>query len=525
MVSRWTNAPTARRAVLLALGITLAAGAPPAEAKSCSVPAQAHDWTQVSPASVDLDASQLAQGLQMLAGDGNYTTAVYRHGCLAATFDAGSAVRDRSYEAWSMSKSVVSLAAGRAMTLGLLSPDDPVGALLPEADKAHGAVTVQELLEMTSGVHWNFFRDYLGGPEQDKVGDWLTLPFDHEPGTYFEYAQTAISTLAEVISRAAGEDFQAFLDRELLSKVGIPRSAWTWSRESHGHTLGFMGFDIKPQDFARLAWLMLHHGRFDGRQLLSPAYVERATSPDEHNPGYGWLWWVNAGDSFIGPTTEGRAAYARPLVASVPRDAYSGLGFQGQILMVIPSLDMIITRHGSPGTPSGDGPAFATFGQQEYEALRVLMRAVQDRHVPDPGPFPQDGPTVAPDPNYGIRHSATELADRAAQQHTPALPAKGPARARAVVVAGAGMHDSPLRLELRDGRLVVPISCPPVAHVSCRGTASIGASKGSYRMPHGGHALLRLKRPKGASTATLRLVSRAQGGSTVVRVPVRWGDR
>jgi hypothetical protein len=87
------------------------------------------------------------------------------------------------------------------------------------------------------------------------------------------------------------------------------------------------------------------------------------------------------------------------------------------------------------------------------------------------------------------------------------------------------VHESPLRLQLRDGRLLVPVSCPPVAHVPCRGTASIGASKGSYRMPHGGHALLRLKRPKGASTATLRLVSQAQGGSTVVRVPVRWGDR
>jgi CubicO group peptidase (beta-lactamase class C family) len=59
-----------------------------------------------------------------------------------------------------MAKSVTSLMSGRAMTLGLISPDDPVGALLPEADGPHGAITMRDLLTMTSGLRWNGLRDY-----------------------------------------------------------------------------------------------------------------------------------------------------------------------------------------------------------------------------------------------------------------------------------------------------------------------------------------------------------------------------
>ena len=46
-----------------------------------------------------------------------------------------------------MAKSVTSLIFGRAMELGLVSPDDAVGGLVPEADGAHGDIRLRDLLE------------------------------------------------------------------------------------------------------------------------------------------------------------------------------------------------------------------------------------------------------------------------------------------------------------------------------------------------------------------------------------------
>ena len=107
------------------------------------------------------------------------------------------------------------------MTLGLISPDDPVGSLVPEADRPHGAITMHDLLTMTSGLHWNGFRDYNIFTMPDRVRDALTLEVVKPPGTYFEYAQSAVALLAEAIGRSAGEDVRRFAQRELMTPLGI----------------------------------------------------------------------------------------------------------------------------------------------------------------------------------------------------------------------------------------------------------------------------------------------------------------
>ena len=116
-----------------------------------------------------------------------------------------------------MAKSVTSLMFGRAIQLGLITPDDPVGSLLPEADRGHGAITMRHLLTMTSGLHWNGLRDYNVFTGFDRVQDALTLGTDHRPGTYFEYAQSPVSLLAEAIGRSAGMDAGAFAQKELFT--------------------------------------------------------------------------------------------------------------------------------------------------------------------------------------------------------------------------------------------------------------------------------------------------------------------
>ena len=107
-----------------------------------------------------MDAAKLQDAMDYGTQNAGFALRVYRHGCLVAEDRLASANRTSTYESWSMAKSVTSLVFGRAMQLGLVSPDDPVGSLVPEADGPHGTITLHDLLTMTSGLQWNGLRDY-----------------------------------------------------------------------------------------------------------------------------------------------------------------------------------------------------------------------------------------------------------------------------------------------------------------------------------------------------------------------------
>jgi hypothetical protein len=281
-----------------------------------------------------------------------------------------------------------------------------------------------------------------------------------------------------------------------------------------------MGLKLRPRDYARLGQLMIQRGVWRGRRLLADAYVTAATTSSPSNPGYGWFWWVNAGTRFIGPTIEGRAAFSRRFVESAPPDMYSAAGFGDQLVLVIPSLDLVLTRsNGDNPRQRGDNPT----GRPEFkhELLRRLMRAVTDKSMPDPGPFQAKGPIEPPDPGYGIRHSATEARHLAAARRTPPLPPAGPAVARAVLIGGAALHPAPLELAVgRDGRVSIALSCPPVSRSACRGTATLAGSKVDFRIGRGRTERLRLD-AGGAQSATLRVSSVAKAGRTTSQAQVR----
>ena len=122
-----------------------------------------------------MDAAKLQDAIDYGTTQASFAIRVYRHGCLVGEDRLRRPEPQLAVESWSMAKSVTSMMFGRAMTLGLISPDDPVGSLVPEADKAHGEITMHDLLTMTSGLEWNGLRDYNIFTMPDRVHDALTL--------------------------------------------------------------------------------------------------------------------------------------------------------------------------------------------------------------------------------------------------------------------------------------------------------------------------------------------------------------
>ncbi|MGX1811149.1 serine hydrolase domain-containing protein [Nocardia sp. NPDC055321] len=363
----------------------------------CAEPAPDRITERGDPAAAGFDPAALEAAMNFGAAKGAVALQVYRHGCL---------ISDRT-GMWNLpmplasgSKGVLSTAVGRAITLGLFGLDDPIGTFFPRADPAHAHITVRQILTQTSGLHFSWAND-IAGYYNDPVRQSLDLPVDYAAGTKFQYAQGILTVLAEIVEITSGTDFQDFVQRELMDPLGIKRQNWVWLRDRSGNTLVSGGLAMRPDDFARYGRLMLQNGRWQGRTLLDADYVRQAAEPTAANGGYGFLLWTNAGDShwgsFAGPRS---TVHERPILPGSPRDSYAFSGALGQVAVVVPSLDMVIVRHGVPVRidPNDLGANLTGTGNPDnQELIRRITAAVTD------------GPVVEADDPYRYNDSTGPL--------------------------------------------------------------------------------------------------------------------
>ena len=477
----------------LALVALCGIGAVPAQgAKQCAEPGG--DWERATPAEAGMDAAKLQEALDYGSSQLSYAVRVYRHGCLVGEDRAAPVNRGRTFESWSMAKSVTAMIFGRAMRVGLIYPDDPIGGLAPEADGAHGRITMRDLLTMTSGLRWNGFRDYNIFTMPDRVRDALTLDVVHEPGTYFEYAQSAVTLLAEAVTRAAGEDIQSFAQRELMDPLGISAGSWYWERDDAGHVQGFYGVNMRPDDFGRLGELMRRGGAWRGRQLLSREFMRQAIAPSATNGCYGWLIWVNAGAPCIGPTVEERPVEPGRDFPDLPADMYQFAGLFGQRVTVFPALGLHVVR-------TGHDPSF-TGGDWESQLYDKVLAAVADQQVERPGP-PRESPGAkGSDVDYGFGTSLREPDQYRRGVVQDPLPPAGPHRARAAYLQLARARAT------RRGVVRIRLWCPPHWQGppgKCTGGATLtGAKRIAYDVAPGRKKLLRFRLRRRALRALRR---------------------
>lgn len=512
-------------AVAACTGLVAAAPAPasptPLQARNvCGVPGER--WQRAYPETVGMDAAKLQEALDYGTSQMGFAVHVYRRGCLVGEDRAAPATADRRYESWSMAKSVSSLLFGRAMTLGLISPDDPVGSLLPEADRAHGDITMHDLLTMTSGLRWNGWRDYNVFTMPDRVRDALTLEPVHEPGAYFEYAQSTVALLVKAVERAAGEDALSFLHRELLGRLQIEPGDWMWKRDPAGNVEGFYGVQMRPDDFARLGELLRRGGVWRGRRLLSREYLSGALAPSERNGCYGWLIWVNAGAPCIAPTVGERGVRDDRMFAGLPADMYKFSGLFGQLVTVFPSQELMVVR-------TGHDPALAFAGGSSWERglYDRVLAAITDQEVPA---SPPATPTHdEPNTDYGFQTVLLEPDQWSKGFVQDPLPPAGPERARAPQLRIGRRAVRP------GGRVVARLRCPPrwlgPTLRRCEGTARLTGARRPvrYSVPAGGRQALRFRLngrslarmgTRGAAPLTVTARNSDAAGGTTTTQPV-----
>jgi CubicO group peptidase (beta-lactamase class C family) len=410
--------------------------APPAgAAQKCYEPTRG--WTSADPAAVGMDKGILMRGLHAIQDRRAYAVRIYRHGCLVAEDTNAAFDPDARYETWNLTSSVIAMLAARAMTLGLLQPQDPVGSLVAQADAGHGAITVRDLLERSSGLRAD--PDHVGGP--DRLAEALVDPVVHKPGTSFPDSPQGASLLGEVVARATGSDLQDFAQRELFAPLGISAARYGWARDPGGHPQGTFGLTMAADDVGRLGDLLRRGGRWDGVQLLAPGVVDAMLSPSRANPCFGWFAWLNSATSCNGT--------GRRLTGGLPADTWELRGRQDQRVVVFPKADVEIVRLGMPGADLRGGDDALTWERQVYG---LVLDAITDDHVDRTA---NADAVLTDDPTH---ESSAPL---------PAPNAPAPPRARAMTVATTAA-----RVSLR--RLVdIAVGCPQRALRPCSGTLTL----------------------------------------------------
>ena len=229
---------------------------------------------------------------------------------------------------YSVTKSVVSTLVGIAVDEGRIGGlDTPVLDLFTDrtfenADADKRAMTLGNVLTMTSGLGWvesdaTIMGMYSSG---DWLGSVLSLRMAAKPGSQFLYCSGCSHVLSEVVARQTGRNTYDYAREKLFAPLGI--SDPEWERASDGVPIGGWGLSLTPSDMAKLGYLFLNDGVWDGKQVVSARWVEEATSKHvtaDDGFGYGYQWWL---DERV--------------------DAYFARGRAGQLIFVVPEKKLVV---------------------------------------------------------------------------------------------------------------------------------------------------------------------------------------
>ena len=187
----------------------------------------------------------------------------------------------------SSTKAVIGTLAAMAMKDGLLDSTDHsmldffADRNLTNVDDRKKMITVQHLLDMTSGIDWREPTD--GRPvtffEMERSPDWaqfiLDRPMSNTSGDIFNYNSGNPHLLSAILTKLTGMSAEDYAKAKLFGPLGI--TDWKWRRDPQGVSVGGNGLALKPRDMAKIGYLYLRRGQWEDKTLLPPAFVERSS--------------------------------------------------------------------------------------------------------------------------------------------------------------------------------------------------------------------------------------------------------
>ena len=234
--------------------------------------------------------------------------------------------------------------------------------IIKNIDDRKRRMTIRHLLTMTAGFEWNENLHYSDSrndcSQMEASFDWIQYvinkPMAIDPGQSFNYNSGASELLSYIFRKATGKDIEEYASEYLFTPLGIDH--YFWKRIPTGLVDTEGGLYLSATDLAKIYYLFLKEGSWNGKQLVTKEWVKESISPAitvGQGVKYGYKWWLyEYGDN--------------------SKFAWTGSGFGGQWPIIIQEYDIVAVFTG--WNVIGGNPSLRV-----RDAIRLLVNAVSDK--------------------------------------------------------------------------------------------------------------------------------------------------
>ena len=356
------------------------------------------DWQTSTPEREGMSGAALEALGRTLASRETRALLVIRHDRIVHEWYADDHGVDKAHYTASMAKALVGgVATAVAVTDGRIRLDDTVASYVPQwkTDPRKSRITVRHLGSHTAGLEdatagtlpLRALHDWKGDFWKllPPPGDPFTIARDRspvlfDPGAQFAYSTPGSTMLGYAVTAALRDadpdDLRSLLRERVMRPIGVRDAHW-----SVGYRKTFVvdglplvapggGGSYTARAAARVGRLMLRRGDWQGARLIDPDAVAQVTR-DAGTPGLAGIgWWSNSSEAF----------------ADLPPDAFWASGAGDQVLLVVPSLDLITVRNGRGQIGDAEDPHVRLNESLFQPLLAAVVRdgGAQARRAPYP---------------------------------------------------------------------------------------------------------------------------------------------
>jgi CubicO group peptidase (beta-lactamase class C family) len=373
-------------ALFAAAAATTARAEPAAPGALTPLPAQAADvaWPTtawpVGPLPAGVSGGKIDAALAVVAkaqphlGETRAVVIIHRGVLVAERYMTGYGP-DTPLLSWSMAKSVTHALLGIAVRRGLIDIDKPMGDPHWPAGDVRAQIPWRNWINMIDGQDYHEIgvsdqtrsdaAKMLYGPGRLDVAAYsASLPLSHPPATHWNYNSAGINLIADALGRALAPGttaaerrvkMSAVMKAELFAPIGMTSAQPEF--DAAGTFVGSAFVYATARDWARFGLLYLRDGVWQGNRILPEHWVDfaRTKTPVDDCDVYGAGFWIT-------PASGGGKPY-RALSQTGPRDLFVAQGHEGQLVVIVPSKDLVVVRLGHLADLSGWQPLGAWVSQ------------------------------------------------------------------------------------------------------------------------------------------------------------------
>jgi CubicO group peptidase (beta-lactamase class C family) len=268
---------------------------------------------------------------------------------------------DTPHVLWSVTKTITGALLGIAVRDGKISLDQNLSDFLPraDADENYNKIKIENLFYLDTGFIWNeyYTGDVRNSPVismlyangRNDILDYATSKkiISQGPGYQWNYTTGTPAITMGVLKEVYGDDYDTMPWASLFNPLGMKNIRF--ERDPKGVFNGGSSGFATPREMAKIGYLYLNEGMWNGEEILPKEWIEKtiSVSPGYLSNGtiirditddgvYGGSIWLNRAV---------KKGFGKPYPVS-PENMLLALGHYGQMIVILPTQKMVIARTG-----------------------------------------------------------------------------------------------------------------------------------------------------------------------------------